>query len=174
MRLRPVAFALGALALTGCAGDGSRPVDDRLAPGFERVTDPSLWAALEKPIVRYFHFRKRAIVERDMEVLWREYPALRRRAGPLVNNERDWIRFYPPLVDGNHDPNIGGDNMRINRRGELIDVFVHGWELYLFENFDQTGGELIIVITLAPHPRRGYTVVRTREIGEAEYHEALD
>jgi hypothetical protein len=175
VRLRAVAVGLSVVGLLGCADERRESVDDRLAAGFERVQDPSVWVTLERPIVRYFHFRKRAVVERDMEVLWREYPSLRRRTRDVfVNAERDWLEFFPPLIDGNLDPNLGGDNMRIRRRGRLVDVFVHGWETYVMKDFSQTGGELLMVITLAPDPRRRYTVVRTREIGEAEYHEALD
>lgn len=166
------------LVLTGCAAKGDRKQEPPLPPGapsrLEQIT-PQQSAQFQPVVNRYFSYRKQAVVAQDVEVLHREYPDLKygmdRTAA--INAESDLVARYRGLdvIDGTIAPEHYAP-LKAQVNGDRGVLLVNGLELYLSKSFTDSGGQLQLLLFLE---RRGgvWTVVKTDETTDAEYHQAL-
>lgn len=158
-----------ALLLTGCMAKGA---PSTLPPdGLKEVT-PAQFAEFSPVVNRYFYLRKQAVIKQDVEVLFREYPELRQGADPVagINGESQTVAQYRTLevIDGNVEPEHYA-RFQVREVGDKAVVLVHGLEMYLRKNFDESGGGLKILLYL--ERREGaWTVVKSDETTLAEVH----
>ncbi|GEM_PF-1303795 len=169
-------FALGRSGVTRRAHERSAAWPC-LPAGFQRP-EPDLAAQLRPRVLEYFYLRKRAVLQGDLTALWQRYPALAQGYDPVlgVNAERDLPSAYARdgrPIDGDVHLTAYGPWL-VRRRGERLEVFVHGWEQFVYApDFDFSGSELLITLTFAPQGEGAWTLFRTDEVTEAEYHACL-
>jgi hypothetical protein len=167
-----------ALAAAGCATKPSPaqdpPPPSAAPPGLQQMT-PQQFTEFQPVINRYFHYRKQAVVTQDIAPLWQQYPALKDGADPqkAVNAESDVITRYRTLklIDGNIQPEQYA-RFKAKVDGDQAVILVNGTELYLTDTYQESGGQLQILLYLQ---RQGtsWTVAKTDETTLAEYHQAL-
>lgn len=179
MNMRFAAWLLsGALLVSGCAAAPAArrepPLPVGAPEGLAEVTSVQ-WAELHPVVNRYFFYRKQAVVAGNVKVLWQQYPALREgmNRDAAVNAEADVVERYRSLqvIDGNVAPEHYA-RFRVKVDGDKAVVLVNGMELYLRREFEESGGQLQIMLHLE-RQGGGWTVVKTDETTEAEYHQAL-
>ncbi len=169
-------FALGRRGVTRRAREPSAAWPC-LPAGFQRPA-PDLAAQLRPRLLEYFYHRKRAVLQGDLTTLWQRYPALARDYDPVhgVNAERDLPRAYARghrPIDGDVHLTAYGPWL-VRRRDQRVEVFVHGWEQFVYApDFAFSGSELLITLTFARQGEGAWTLVRTDEVTEAEYHACL-
>ena len=137
--------------------------------------EPSDWVKYVKPAREYMYFRTQAVVNKDINILWDKYPDLkdnvdRKQGVNIEKNEVDSLNQSFDLLDANY--NIES-NERIKVKtindNEVV-VLVHGSIIYLRNDFDESGGELLIKVFLE-HKDNNWTVVKTDEYTLPEYKE---
>ena len=132
--------------------------------------DPD-FAALRAAAREYFFYRKQAFVQGNVSVLWERYPELKKGVDPAagVNDEADHVASYRGLGVFDGDVWIDdGQSMQAKVRGNEAEMAVHAAELYLFGDYEVSGGELPITLTLRWEGGR-WSVVRTDEVTQSEY-----
>lgn len=91
----------------------------------------------------------------------------------VVNAELEVVARYlgMDVIDGNVQPEAYA-RFRVQEDGDKAVVLVNGTELYVRKDFSESGGQVQLLLFLE---RRNdvWTVVRTDETTEAEYHQAL-
>ncbi len=123
------------------------------------------------PVVReYFYYRKKAILANSVEVLWARFPGLKQ--GVDINNginaEEKTVtntHFLNPF-DGNISPE-SRERIKVKLSGDHAELLVHGGEMYLYRdqtgNFDETGGELKIILFVQQEGSQ-WMVYKTQDI----------
>lgn len=141
----------------------------------------SLWIAPDSPDLdalraaaqEYLYLRKQAFITGDLNRLWARYPALRQGADPStgVNDEASKMASFHQLglIDGDVAPE-SYERIGIRMRDDDAEITIHGFETYLRKDFSQSGSELWIRLFLRRDGRR-WTIVKTDEVTDAEYHE---
>lgn len=137
--------------------------------------EPSDWVKYNKMVLKYMYYRTQAVINDDINLLWNQYPDLKSgydlQKG--VNVEKDEVESVNKsfkLIDANYSIQ-GNDMMKVKViNDEEVIVLVHGGIGYLHKDYGESGGELLIEITLKVKNDR-WTVVRTDEYTEPEYKE---
>ncbi|RXT03879.1 hypothetical protein [Ammoniphilus sp. CFH 90114] len=139
--------------------------------------EPSEWVQYMKPVREYFYYRTHAAVKGDIQILWNRYPDLKNNVDPKtgVNNEEFEVislRESFTLIDANFDPeSYERIKVKMVNDKEVI-VLVHGHIGYLRDDFDDSGGEILIKLFLEQKENQ-WTVVKTDEYLIHEYKEWL-
>ena len=133
--------------------------------------DPATWVMLMKPVREYFYYRKMAIINANVQILWDHYPELKqgfdRSEG--INIESFMVDMYQGMkpFDGNIYPEFY-DKIKVIMGNGTAEVLVHGMELYTYKDntgqFDDSGGELKIILVLSSPDDQNWTVVKTVDI----------
>lgn len=139
--------------------------------------EPDVYVSVLPAVLKYFYYRKQAIISRNVEGIWEEYPELRTDTDNLkgINAEGFLVSVYQglKLLDGNIFPEYY-DRMKVKIQGDEMEVLLHGMELYLFQDpyqqFSDSGGEFKIILFL--RMKDGvWDVFKTDEVMPAEWHE---
>ncbi|OAB44812.1 hypothetical protein [Paenibacillus glacialis] len=139
--------------------------------------EPSDWVKYTKSVREYMYYRTKAVVNKDINILWEHYPELKdntdRKQG--VNIEKDEVESLNQdfdLLDANY--NIESyEPMKVKtiNDNEVV-VLIHGSIIYLRNDFDESGGEYLMKVFLELKNNH-WTVVRTDEYTLPEYKEWL-
>jgi hypothetical protein len=163
------------LMVSGCAAKSAVQQEPPLPPGAPTGMEQTTAQQFMPVVNGYFYYRKKAVVAGDVEILWKQYPALTQGMDKLaaINAESEVVAQYRSLdvIDGNLEPeHYARFKARVD--GDNAVVLVNGMEMFLRRNFDESGGQLQILLYL--ERRDGvWTVVKTDETTLAEYHQAL-
>lgn len=135
------------------------------------------WVDYIKPIREYMYYRTQAVLENDIDILWKQYPDLKnnsdQKLGVNVETfEVETLNSDFNLLDANYDAE---SNARIKvktiNKNEVV-VLVHGSIVYLRNDFEESGGEYLIKVFLEQKDKQ-WTVVKTDEYTVPEYKEWL-
>jgi uncharacterized lipoprotein NlpE involved in copper resistance len=128
-----------------------------------------------KPVREYLYYRTKAVLNKDIQVLWDRYPNLQNNIDPKtgVNHEKYEVESYDKgfiLIDANFRPE-SRDRIKVKTINDKeIIVLVHGDILYVKEDFQESGGEFLIELFLN-NEGNDWTVVKTDEYLLHEYKE---
>lgn len=174
-------IAVAVLSLTGCLD--TRAVAENVnavakidKEGFAELK-PADWVKFSAPIREYMYFRTQAVLNNDVQLLWDKYPDLSRNINREqgINIERFEIESYNQnfaLLDANVDiESYERIKMKTISNKEIV-VLVHGSITYLEKDFDESGREYLIQVSLKQNGKQ-WTVVKTDEYTEPEYKEWL-
>lgn len=140
--------------------------------------EASEWVLYHNIITEYFHYRTKAVIENDINILYEQYPALSEDISleEGINIEGSVLENYNAgltLIDANFNLEQY-DRLKVNRISEDEAVLlVHGFLLYITEDFTESGGEFLMEVYLKKHDER-WTVVKTDEYTLEEYKVWLD
>jgi hypothetical protein len=145
------------------------------APAGLQAITPQQFAQFQPVVNRYFYYRKQAVIAQDVAILHWEYPDLKQRTDVRagINAESDTIARYKGLavIDGNVEPEHYA-RFLVREDGNSAVLLVNGSEMYLRNEFGDSGGQLQLLLFL--ERRSGvWTIVKTDETTLAEYHQAL-
>lgn len=166
------------LSLFGCNSNQKNQTPDKqsqVKSGNEGFIEPepSEWVNYIKPVREYFYYRTNAVLKGDIQILWDRYPDLRNNPDPKtgVNNEKYEVESLHKsfsLIDANFHLE-SRERMKIKTISEKeVIVLVHGGIGYLRDDFDVSGGEMLIKLFLE-HQENQWTVVKTDEYLLHEY-----
>ena len=139
------------------------------------IPEPDVWAMLMKPVREYFFYRKKAVVEGNIQVLWDRYPDLKQ--GPVlpkgINAEASLVENMKGLkpFDGNVSPE-SYERIKVFLKDKQAEILVHGTELFLFKEqsqFQDSGGEFKILLFVCSQDNQQWTVYKTDEVTQAEW-----
>ncbi|WP_332645909.1 LptM family lipoprotein [Lysinibacillus sp. 54212] len=162
--------------LVGC--DQKSAPNDKSKEEIEFIEpESSSWVNYTKPIREYMYYRTQAVINDDINILWKRYPELKnsidRNLGINVEKyEVETLNKDFELIDANY--NIEAyERIKVQtiNENEII-VLVHGAVTYLRNDFDESGGEHLIKIFLKRIENQ-WTVVKTDEYTQEEYKEWL-
>jgi hypothetical protein len=133
--------------------------------------DPATWVMLMKPVREYFYYRKKAVVSGKVEILWDRYPGLKQPTdfSKGINKEAFFVENMKGLkpFDGNIFPETY-ERIKVIISNRQAEVLVHGTELYLYLDktgqFDDSGGELKIILFMSSRDNLLWTVYKTEDI----------
>ncbi|MGM1048777.1 MAG: hypothetical protein ACQEXX_21895 [Bacillota bacterium] len=152
------------------AGRSSAATDD-----FVDISS-SEWGEYIKVVREYLHLRTKAVLEKDINVLWKQFPQLAhhmdRKTGINVEqDELDHLKSFK-LLDANYNEE-SNDRIQVKKLGSnKAVVLVHTEITYLLDNYDISGGELLISLHVQRnHESDPWTVVKTDEYTLSEYKE---
>lgn len=144
------------------AGGSSAATDD-----FVDISS-SEWGEYIKVVREYLHLRTKAVLEKDINVLWKQFPQLAhhmdRKTGINVEqDELDHLKSFK-LLDANYNEE-SNDRIQVKKLGSnKAVVLVHTEITYLLDNYDISGGELLISLHVQRnHESDPWTVVKTDE-----------
>ncbi|WP_203364661.1 hypothetical protein [Bacillus sp. REN10] len=137
--------------------------------------EPSDWVKYTKAVTKYMYYRTQAVVNNDIHLLWDQYPDLKNdqdlKKG--INVEKDEVESLNEnfqLIDANYSIE-SHDRVKVKViNDEEVIVLVHGGIGYLRDDFGESGGELLIEISLK-RKNNQWTVVKTDGYTEPEYKE---
>lgn len=135
--------------------------------------EPSDWAEYIKPIREYMYYRTQAVINKDINILWNRYPALKENINleEGINAEKQEVESLNKkfnLLDANY--NIEGYErlkVKVLHENEAV-VFVHGNIVYLRDDFEESGSEYFMEIFLK-RDGDSWNVVKTEEYTLPEY-----
>ncbi len=147
------------------------------ADGTEKMTESELegWVTFISAIRSYFHYRTQAVIGNDIEILWTRYPLLAQNTDfqlgiNVEQREVDTLNNGVTVIDANVDiENYDHIKTQVLNEKEAV-IQVHGSLVYLKEDFEESGGEILMDIFLEKQDN-GWTVVKVDEYTEAEYKE---
>ncbi|UNK20648.1 hypothetical protein MNQ98_11805 [Paenibacillus sp. N3/727] len=152
------------------AGKSSALTDD-----FSDISS-SEWGEYIKVVREYLHLRTKAVLEKDINVLWKQFPqlALNMDQNTGINIEQqelDHLKSFN-LLDANYNEE-SNDRIQVKKLGSnKAVVLVHTEITYLLDNYDISGGELIISLHVQRnHETDPWAVVKTDEYTLPEYKE---
>ncbi|MEH7122212.1 hypothetical protein V7127_03085 [Bacillus sp. JJ1773] len=160
------------LSLAGCQQNTANKDED----GFVEP-ESSDWVKYIKPVREYIFHRTQAVINNDIHILWRMYPDLKdhidREQGVNVEKyEVESLNEGFDLLDANyHIENHERMKVKPINEDEVI-VLVHGSIVYLRDDFEESGGELLLKVFLKQINHQ-WTVVKTDEYTTHEYKEWL-
>lgn len=146
-------------------------------PDQEHFAEPesSDWVEYMKPLQEYMYYRTQAVLNNEIRILWNRYPELQNHVDltqginaeqQAVNNLNDSFR----LLDANFDVE-GYDRIKVKKVSDReVVVLVHGSIQFLRDDYEVTGGELVIEIYLRQEAGR-WNVIQTDEYTLPEYKE---
>lgn len=135
---------------------------------------PAQWEEYIKVVREYFHLRTKAVLHKDMEILWNRYPDLKKGTDSKkginvekndVQNTRDFNLIDANVQEESHEK----IKVREIKENQAI-VRAHGSLIYVKDDFDVAGGELLIHLHLERRDGR-WTVVKSDEYTLPEYKE---
>lgn len=146
-------------------------------PDFSAFTnpDPQTYVSLMPIIREYFYLRKQAVLSGDPDPLLTRYPDLAAGADLEmgINIEAHHIASMQSLApfDGNIHPEYY-EPIRIKESGETMEILVHGMELYLWNNeddtFNESGGEFKMVLTVRKEGNT-WQIIKTDQVTLQEW-----
>lgn len=137
--------------------------------------DPSEWNEYIKPVRKYLHYRTQSVLKKDIQVLWGKYPLLQNNSDQKsgINDELNDIETLnnsSNLIDANFSEE-SRSRINVNKINDNDSiVLVHGDIVYLSDDFDESGSEILIKLFLEQKDNE-WIVVKTDEYTEAEYKE---
>lgn len=160
--------ALLTLAAAACANPMGRSPE----PFGERLDRDGPFVAV---VNKYFHYRKLAVVARDVEILWTHFPQLRTGEDLSAGvNTEGWLATRSDagrsVIDVVYDLDRY-EPIQARTTGDDSVVRVHGLERFVQTDFtDGTAGEFIIDLYIR-RVGSDWVLMRTDEMTLAEYHE---
>lgn len=165
------------LSLSGCQQNKTQTENINVKDDMEGFVepDPSDWVEFIKPVTEYMYYRTQAVLNKDINILWDKYQALKdnidlKQGVNVEKYEVESLNESFELIDANF--NIEG-NERIKVKtinDDEVIVLIHGGIAYLRNDFDDSGGEYLIKVFLE-HKDNHWTVVKTDEYTLPEYKE---
>lgn len=166
------------LSLSGCLSVAEENVQSEElkvnSEGF-LVPDSSDWVDYIKPVREYLYYRTSAVLQNNINILWNQYPKLKENIDVEkgINVEKfevERLNESFKLIDANFNEER---NERIKIK-ELDDqraiVLVHGGIAYIRNDFEESGGEILIKLFLEKKDNR-WMIVKTDEYTLPEYKE---
>jgi hypothetical protein len=136
---------------------------------------PSEWVEYMKPLNKYMYYRTQSIIRNDIEILWNVFPQLKNNRNKElgINNEifeMESRSKNDSMIDANF--NIESyERIKIKKISDTeVIALIHGSISYLGNDFDNSGGELLIKVFLES-ANKEWTVVETDEYTLPEYKE---
>ncbi|RJS50132.1 hypothetical protein [Bacillus sp. PK3_68] len=170
-------MAIIVFSLFGCQPNTVETVNvnkEKSVDGFIEP-EPSDWGKYNKIVLKYMYYRTQAVINNDMNLLWNQYPDLKRnydlqKGVNVERNEAESLNEGFNLIDANYSIE-SHDRMKVKVIGDKeVIALVHGGIVYLHDDYSESGGELLIEISLKVKDGR-WTVVKTDEYTESEYKE---
>lgn len=120
------------------------------------IPDPESYVRLMPYVREYFHLRKQAVINGNLNAFYERYPDLGKSSDrdQGINTEAYHVRNMQSLepFDGNFFPEYY-EKIKIHEMDGAVHVLVHGMEIYLWKNdkgmIDESGGEFKMVISLS-------------------------
>jgi hypothetical protein len=144
--------------------------------GFEEP-EPSAWVEFIKPVREYMHHRTQAVLNNDISILWERYPELKEniefeKGINVEKNEVESLNQGFDLVDANYSIE-SYERIKVNAKSDNeVTVLVHGSIIYLRDDFEESGGEYLLKVSLKKSDNQWH-VVKTDEYTLPEYKELL-
>lgn len=165
------------LSLLGCQKNKTQTENINVKDDMEGFVepDPSDWVEFIKPVTEYMYYRTQAVLNKDINILWDKYQALKdnidlKKGVNVEKYEVESLNESFELIDANF--NIEG-NERIKVKtinDDEVIVLIHGGIAYLRNDFGDSGGEYLIKVFLEQKDNH-WTVVKTDEYTLPEYKE---
>ena len=135
---------------------------------------PAQWEEYIKVVREYFHIRTKAVIHKDMEMLWNRYPDLKKGI-----DSKKGVNVEKNDVENTHDINLIDANVQeesherikvrqMNENQAIVQA--HSSIIYVKHDFDVAGGEIRIHLHLERKDGR-WTVVESDEYTLPEYKE---
>ncbi|MBP1934225.1 hypothetical protein [Ammoniphilus resinae] len=165
--MKKVIFMLGIFGLLGC--NASQGQNSFIEP------EPSDWVEWIKPVREYMYYRTQAVLQNDVQVLWDRYPLLESSSSRQngVNTEKYEVESLNDsfkLIDANFSEE-GYERIKVKQLSDQEAVIlVHGGIGYLRDDFEESGGEILIELYVEEKDHH-WTVVKTDEYTLEEYKE---
>lgn len=167
-------------SLLGCSTNSEKGVQrEEAVANTEGFIEPdsSDWVQYIVPVREYLYYRTNAVLQDNIDVLWKRYPHLKinidRKTG--VNIEKFEVQSLNEsfhLIDANFSVE-GWERIKIKETNDnQAIVLVHGGIGYLREDFEESGGEILIKLFLEREDDQ-WIVVKTDEYLLHEYKEWL-
>jgi hypothetical protein len=140
--------------------------------------ESSDWVNFMKPVREYMYYRTQAVLNNDIDTLWKKYPDLENNIDSKqgVNAEKYEVESLNKdfdFLDANYNiESYERIKVKTINENEAI-VLVHGSIVYLRNDFDESGGEYLIKVFLELKDKH-WTVVKTDEYTQPEYKEWLN
>ncbi|MFC4403757.1 hypothetical protein [Gracilibacillus xinjiangensis] len=136
------------------------------------------WVAYMKPIREYMYYRTQAVINKDIDILWAKYPEIKNdrdfeKGINVEKDELDSLNMGFELIDANYDIEAYEPIKVKTISEEEVVALVHASIVYLSNDFEESGGEYLIEISLVKEEDQ-WTVVKTDEYTMPEYKEWLE
>jgi hypothetical protein len=168
-------------SLSGCLSKAEENVQsEELKVDSEGFVEPdsSDWVEYIKPVREYFYYRTGAVLQNDIQVLWNQYPKLKEdidvEKGINVEKfEVETLNESFKLIDANFNEQRN-EQIKIKEISEReVVVLVHGGIAYLRNDFEESGGEILIKLSLEKEGGR-WMIVKTDEYTLPEFKEWIE
>jgi hypothetical protein len=164
-------------SLSGCLNSGENVQSEEFKGDSEGFMEPdsSDWVEFIKPVREYLYYRTGAVLKNDIQILWDQYPKLKENidVDKGINVEKmevDSLNESFKLVDANFTEERN-DRIKLKEIGEReVVVLVHGGISYIRDDFEETGGEILIKLYLEKVGNH-WIIVKTDEYTLPEYKE---
>ena len=166
-------------SLFGCQqnpGETVNQIKEESVAGFIEP-EASDWVKYNKLIMKYMYYRTQAVIHNDISLLWNQYPDLKvdydfQKGVNVEKYEVESLNKGFKLIDANFSIE-SRDRLKVKVvNDEEVIVLVRGGIGYVRNDFDESGGELLIEISLKLKNDR-WTVVKTDEYTITEYKELI-
>ncbi|MGD6805140.1 hypothetical protein [Rossellomorea aquimaris] len=143
------------MTLTGCQQSSAISDDLNSKNDMEGFVDPepSEWVEYTNPVREYMYHRTQAVINNDINILWERYPELKENSNSekgvnVEKSEVDSLNQGFDLVDANY--NIESyEQIKVKAiNTEEATVLVHGSIVYLRDDFEESGGEYLMKVSL--------------------------
>jgi hypothetical protein len=137
--------------------------------------EPSDWVKYSNIIRKYLYYRTQAVVNKDIKILWSQYPDLKddvdtKKGINMEKYEMESLNGNFELLDANYDIE-SYERIKVKTIDDHnVVVLVHGSISYLRNDFDESGGEYLIKVFLGK-TNNHWSVVKTDEYVLDEYKE---
>ncbi|PAQ15728.1 hypothetical protein CD798_05165 [Bacillaceae bacterium SAOS 7] len=167
------------LSLLGCQQNATKTENEKTTEDAAGFIEPesSDWVKYNKAVTKYMYYRTQAVVNNDIHLLWSHYPDLENNYDfkKGINVEKDEVESLNEnfqLIDANYSIE-SHERMKVKTiNDDEVIVLVHGGIGYLRDDFEESGGELLIEIILK-RKNNEWIVVKTDEYTQPEYKEWL-
>jgi hypothetical protein len=165
------------VSLIGCQQNTTSTEKLATESGIEGFVEPepSDWVKYITPVREYMYYRTQAVVNKDIHILWDQYPDLKenidhKQGVNIEKYEVESLNQNVNLLDANY--NIEDyERMKVKSINDnKMEVLIHASMIYLRDDFDESGGEYLIKLFLE-HKNNHWTVVKTDEYTLPEYKE---
>jgi hypothetical protein len=133
------------------------------------------WVKYIQPVREYMYYRTSAVLQNDISILWERYPKLKNNMNPEIgiNIEMEQVQSLNDhfhLIDANFSEE-GRERIKVKEINDHeVIVLVHGGIGYLRDNFEESGGEILIKLYME-RARNQWNMVKTDEYLLHEYKE---
>ncbi|MBO1003989.1 hypothetical protein [Pseudogracilibacillus auburnensis] len=137
--------------------------------------EPSDWARYIKPVREYMYHRTQAVINNDIDILWKKYPDLKdhidfKQGVNVEKYEVESLNESFDLLDANYNVESYEQIKVKTINDQEVIVLFHGSIVYVRNDFDESGGEHLIKVFLEQKGNH-WTVVKTDEYTLPEYKE---